>query len=118
MQTTTKHTIIILSISVVIAAGCFLFFYKKNSSSHQFSYKVFKGADGWGYDILVDNKTFIHQDHVPVIPVNTGFKEKEQAGKVAEIVIDKLKHNLAPTLSEQDLEKVAPLENIGSKSSD
>lgn len=118
MQTTTKHNIIILSISVAIAAGCFLFFYNKHNSGHQFSYKVFKGIDGWGYDILVDNKTFIHQDHVPAIPINTGFKEKDQAAKVAEIVIEKLKHNLAPTLSEQEIEKVAPLENIESKPSD
>ena len=45
----------------------------------------------WCYDILNNGKLFIHQPSVPGMAGNEGFKTKEQAIKVAEQVMKKLK---------------------------
>ncbi len=51
------------------------------------SYKVIHVAGGsYGYDIYVDGKLYIHQITIPSIPGNEGFKSKESAQKVAQLV--------------------------------
>ena len=50
----------------------------------------------WCYDILNNGKLFIHQPSVPGMAGNEGFKTKEQAIKVAEQVMKKLKNGELP----------------------
>jgi hypothetical protein len=72
------------------------------------SYKIISAAnDTWGYDIFSSNKLTIHQPTIPGRPGNEGFKTKEAAQKVAELVIEKMKKGvMPPTVTEEELKKL------------
>lgn len=59
--------------------------------------------DGWGYEILIDQKIYISQKCIPVIDGNQVFKSKHDALKVGEIVIRKLRNNVTPTVTKEEL---------------
>src|ERR1041385_919321 len=46
---------------------------------------------GFGYDILVDGKLYIHQPHIPAVSGSMGFTTEEDARKTAEYVSEKLR---------------------------
>ncbi len=51
---------------------------------------------GYGYNVIMDSHVFIHQPSIPSIAGNKGFRSKEQAEKVATLVVYKLTHNIMP----------------------
>ena len=70
---------------------------KKTSEKHQLTYKIIKSEQNtFGYDILDYNRPMIHQPSVPGIPGNKGFATKEDAAKVAKLVIKKINKNIMP----------------------
>jgi hypothetical protein len=61
----------------------------------------------WGYDILVDKKLTIHQPSIPSLPGNEGFKTKEGAEKVANLVIGKMKKGeMPPSIDIEEMKKL------------
>ncbi|MDB5223007.1 MAG: hypothetical protein JWN83_1674 [Chitinophagaceae bacterium] len=58
---------------------------------------------GWGYNILVDNKVFIHQEYIPAIAGKRAFLSKEDAMKTAALAIEKLKKGKQPIITKSDL---------------
>ena len=58
--------------------------------------KVFKGENGWGYDIYVEGKKYIHQTTIPSIPGTLGFASKRDAKKVGALVMGKIEGNEMP----------------------
>ncbi len=63
----------------------------------QLTYNIITAANNtWCYDILMEGRLYIHQPSAPGLPGNEGFKTKEAAGKVAELVISKLKKGEMP----------------------
>jgi len=58
--------------------------------------RVFKGEQGWGYDIYVQGKKYIHQTTIPSIPGGSGFASKKDAKKVGELVVAKIAQNEMP----------------------
>ena len=67
---------------------------------------IFKTDKGWGYSIIIDNKLFIRQDIIPAVEGNQGFSTKEDATKVAEFVLNKLKNKEKPIVKKEDLEQL------------
>ena len=65
MIATTKHNLIVITVSVVIAAS--IPFFYMNDKRKKMDYKTFHTTAGWGYDILINKKIFIHQEYIPVI---------------------------------------------------
>ena len=64
----------------------------------------------FGYDVLVNGKTFVHQPSIPAIPGNNGFATKEKARKVADFVVKKIRKNeMPPTVTIEDLNKMGVL---------
>lgn len=58
----------------------------------------------FGYDILVNGKLLVHQSSIPALPGNDGFRTKEQAQKVADFVVKKIRNNeMPPTVTIKDL---------------
>lgn len=53
-------------------------------------------GSGWGYDILADGKTYIHQDRLPGVPGIHPFATREDALKVGRLMISKLKAGTFP----------------------
>jgi len=58
--------------------------------------RPFQLSDGWGYDIVAEGKTYIHQDRIPDVSGIRRFATKEDALKVAHLMVDKLKAGKFP----------------------
>jgi hypothetical protein len=73
-------------------------------------YKTIKTENGWGYDIYLNGKLYVHQPNIPAVSGNNGFVSEEYAAKVAEFVIEKIrKHILPPTVSVFELDSLKVL---------
>jgi len=72
---------------------------------HQLIYKIINSDQNtFGYDILDNNRLMIHQPAMPAVPGNKGFATKEDAAKVAKLVIKKINKNiLPPSVTPQEL---------------
>jgi hypothetical protein len=71
------------------------------------SYKTFKTDSGWGYDIFINGKLYIHQPNIPAVIGNNGFIKEEYAAKTALFVIEKIrKHILPPTVNAHELDSI------------
>lgn len=86
---------------------------KDTSESKGISFKIFEVENKqFGYDIFVDGKMYIHQPHIPAIPGNKGFENKEDAKKVAEFIINKIENNIIPpTTSKAELDSLGIFSN-------
>lgn len=61
----------------------------------------------WGYDILVESKLTIHQQNIPGMPGNEGFKTKKAAQKTADLVISKMKKGeMPPSVTMEEMKKL------------
>ena len=72
--------------------------------------KVFQNTEisGYGYDIILDGHTYVHQPNIPALPGNNGFSTEEKARKVAELVSFKIHNNIMPPTVE-----VRELDSLG-----
>lgn len=57
----------------------------------------------WGYCILKNNKIIIKQTTIPTFSKSVRFKSKEDALKVGQLVINRIKNRLSPTVTKKDL---------------
>jgi Domain of unknown function (DUF4907) len=55
-----------------------------------------KKATGYGYNIYLNGKLYIHQPLLPATIGNTGFSTAEKAATTARLVIYKIEHNIIP----------------------
>jgi hypothetical protein len=61
----------------------------------------------YGYDVFSDGRLMIHQPSVPALTGNEGFKTKEDASKVAALVIGKIrKGEMPPTISIDEMKSL------------
>ncbi|HEU4471084.1 MAG TPA: DUF4907 domain-containing protein [Flavisolibacter sp.] len=67
------------------------------------SYTTFRTGRGWGYDILVNGATAIHQETKPALSADSGFALEDQASAAAKLVIRKLKERKGPSLSQEEV---------------
>jgi Domain of unknown function (DUF4907) len=67
--------------------------------------QTFKTGDGWGYTVFVNDKLFIKQSFIPVLEGNRGFTKEDDAIKVANLVVNKLKHHQQPTIRLDELQQ-------------
>jgi len=65
--------------------------------------KPFQSSKGWGYNIFADGKIYIHQDIVPVLQGNKGFRSKEDALAVGNKVIEHIKAGQGPGITHEEL---------------
>ncbi len=80
---------------------------KQESKDKKIEYKIFEVDNHWGYDITINNKIFIHQDIIPAINKSVSFYNKEDAEKVAKLVIEKIKKKqMPPAISKEEIEKL------------
>jgi hypothetical protein len=72
------------------------------------TYKIIDAAKHtYGYDVFADGRLTIHQTSVPALPGSEGFKTKNDASKVALLVIEKIKKGeMPPTISIDEMTKL------------
>ena len=81
------------------------------SNTDKYTYKIiYIPENTFGYEILANGKTLIHQENIPSMPGNKGFNKKEQSEKCAHFVISKLKNNIMPpTITPEELDSLGVL---------
>ena len=66
----------------------------------------------FGYDIYVYGSVLVHQPSRPGLPGRAGFATEEDAMKVADLVIKKIRNNeMPPTMSIEELQELGVLNN-------
>jgi len=69
--------------------------------------ETFETDKGWGYDIYLNEKKYIHQTTIPSVPGTVGFSSKKDAEKVGNLVIDKINRNeMPPSVTPEELKKL------------
>jgi len=63
-----------------------------------------KMPDGWGYEVLVNNKVFIRQDYIPAIPSYKRFQTESEAMLIGNSVADKMRNGRKPVTTVQEIE--------------
>jgi hypothetical protein len=79
---------------VLLACSLCFFIYKKFIYKPKFlTYQLIEVENGWGYEILENNKVFITQTTIPAVSGYQVFKTKEEAKAIAKVVINKMEVN-------------------------
>ncbi len=80
-------------------------------NSPQWQVRILQNSDSsFGYEILQNGQTLIHQPIIPAVSGNRGFGSALQAQKVGTYLIEKLKKNIMPpTLTEEELDSLGTL---------
>ena len=75
------------------------------------TYKIISAPNNtWGYDIFKDDKICIHQSSMPGMPGINGFTSKENAEKVAQLVVTKIQNGeMPPTVTQEEMKAVDAL---------
>jgi Domain of unknown function (DUF4907) len=78
------------------------------TKSRNISFTIINGLNNsYGYDIFVDGKLMVHQPSIPAVSGQKGFTKKEDAEKVAQLVVSKIKAGvMPPTVTRQEMEKL------------
>jgi hypothetical protein len=103
----TKKQIRFFLISIISALTVIILL-SVNKQHKQFENHIgtFKADGGWGYNILIKNKIIIHQEIIPAIEGNQKFESENDANKVAELVLLKLKSGKMPTISRSEIDSL------------
>lgn len=99
-----KRPVILLLVIAAITAGIYTRHYYSRHEMLKVEVKPFKTHKGWGYDITVDKKTFIHQETIPAFTGNQPFSSREDAIRAGNLVVKKMvAGNLLPALSAEEV---------------
>jgi Domain of unknown function (DUF4907) len=104
----TKKYLIVTSVSIVmlLTASAVMIIKNKKATGNKLlpvALHSFKMRDGWGYEVLVDNKLFVHQDCIPAISSFKKFTTESEALAIGNRVVDKITHGHKPTITVQEI---------------
>ncbi len=71
--------------------------------------KPFKTHYGWGYNILRNDTIFIHQEIIPAIEGRKSFASKDEAIRLGELVVSKIKQGKGGGLPQITIEEIDSL---------
>lgn len=108
---TSRHNILVISIAAVICVATYFIVRslaesRGQSSRQKFSSRVFRVAEKWGYEILVNDKVFIRQETVPAVNGMQGFDNPDQAMQTAALIINKMKSGQHPTVTTFEIQQI------------
>ena len=108
---TTKKKYSFIGIAALLISIAVIFFSRKNDQEG----KVFLHAvaiqtpNGWGYNILTDQKIYIKQEYMPGISGKQGFKTADDALLVGNLVVKRISANQMPMITRNDLDSLGLL---------
>ncbi len=72
------------------------------------THRIIEAPNGtFGYEILSDGKLLVHQTNIPGRPGNNGCRTKEEAERLAALVITKVKKGeMPPTVMKEELDEL------------
>ena len=69
--------------------------------------RPFETGNGWGYDIFLSGKKYIHQTTIPSMPGTAGFASKADATIVGDLVVGKIERNeMPPSVTPRELDSL------------
>lgn len=106
-----SHTIVLL-VAVLFAAGStfFMLVSKDKQASSPFTYQCYNNGQGWGYDVLQNNKVIVHQPFIPGTSGTAGYSNQQQAQLAAQFVIENIKSGQSLSLTHQQLQQINVLQ--------
>jgi predicted glutamine amidotransferase len=87
----------------------FFVYQKVIKESESLQVKAFNTHKGWGYDIFKDNKLYIHQDVIPAVEGRKSFASKDEAVRIGELVISKIKQGKGGGLPQITVQEIDSL---------
>ena len=106
---TKKYILVLLAAAGMFAAAAAIVLTKNNQQAGNEMLPVdlhaLKMKDGWGYEVLVDKKVFIHQDCIPAIPSFKKFSSEADALAIGSRIVEKLKNGHKPSVSLQEIDE-------------
>jgi hypothetical protein len=78
----------------------------RSKRGHSYEIDPFRSDHGWGYDILIDNKVYIHQPFMPAVEGQVPFSNKQSARKTARLVIKKIRNHKSPSVTKEELQSI------------
>jgi len=102
MRTINKKILKGLSILLVLVAAGIMY----GNQNYHYTVVVINSDQGWGYNILYDNKLIIHQPFIPSVSGQVAFKDKKSARKTGHMVAKKLHNHQSPRITRNDLESI------------
>ena len=70
--------------------------------------RLFRSGCGWGYDIVCNGRTVIHQPFIPALPGEKVFPDRRSARKVAGHVAAKIRAGESPAVSTEEILELMP----------
>lgn len=65
---------------------------------------------GFGYDVYLNSKLYVHQPHIPAVSGNKGFSSETNARRTGEFVAYKIRNNIMPpSVSPAELDSLGVL---------
>jgi Domain of unknown function (DUF4907) len=68
--------------------------------------KAIQTPKGWGYDILTDGRIYIHQNIIPAVPGEHGFRTKEDALAVGQKVYERVMAGQMPMVTIEEVKQL------------
>ncbi len=99
-----KMMMIKTMIRLLLCCGILLISCGKKSTGLEI--KVTKQNSGYGYQILKKQKVIINQPFIPAIEGEKTFKNKEDAQKTADLVMNKIEKKMFPRISTHELDSM------------
>lgn len=99
----TRKILWVLSVVVIIALTAVIIFNRRGPHCRV---EVYKSEQGWGYDIVMNNKTYIHQPYMPAANGNVAFESKRAAKKTGDLVLKKLQKRQTPVVTKSELDSL------------
>ena len=101
-----NYNIIVIALSVAISVTIIISPCNKYRNYSSYESLVYPVKEGWGYDILVKDTVFIHQESVPALEGNKPFIKREHAAEAARQLISKLKKGESPSFSRSEIKRI------------
>ena len=79
---------------------------KEQKTQSKLHIETFKTNSGWGYNILINNKIYIHQKFIPGTEGNQAFTSENDAEKVANLVTLKMQKGVLPSIKKNELDSL------------
>ena len=94
-------------IAISSAAAIIAISYLRDGSA-EYELTVYRTGCGWGYDIVCNGRTVIHQPFIPALPGEKVFPDRRSARKVAGHVAAKIRAGESPAVSTEEILELMP----------